>query len=176
MKEDKFLRYCPKCYNYDPSTGACSYIHENVLQYPDKFISHCDGKYLSLINGDTIEPFYESDAAESNAGENEQMMVPVFSTYNNALFQVAKTILNDHNIKFYSRGDFLNVLEPAVYESEIKVFEKDAKAAEELLSEIAPVRYETPDKFSNFLTRFGILIILISLLIIMLILLLIKIF
>jgi len=38
--------YCPLCNNYNPATGACSEIHENVQNYTSKFLDKCSGKYF----------------------------------------------------------------------------------------------------------------------------------
>lgn len=39
--------YCPSCENYDSSTGACSFIHQNVKDYPSKFLNKCGGKHYT---------------------------------------------------------------------------------------------------------------------------------
>lgn len=143
--QEKFLQYCPNCNNYDESSGVCSYIHENVLEYPDKFVKFCDGKYLSLIKGKTIKPVKVSEIGD----EDEAMLVLVFSTNNNALFQVAKSLLDDNRIEYFSSGDFVNVLNPAVYGADIKVFEKDEENARKLLSQLKPAPYEPSSEFEK---------------------------
>lgn len=126
--QEKFFQYCPNCNNYDESSGVCSYIHENVLEYPEKFVKYCDGKYLSLIKGKTIKPVKESEISD----EDESSLVSVFSSNNDALFQLAKSILDDNRIKYFSSGGYINVLNP----SEIKVFEKDWETARKLLNDL----------------------------------------
>jgi len=101
--------------------------------------------------------------------EDEKMLISVFSTNNNAVFQVAKSILDNNRIKFFSNGDYLNTLNPAAYSAEIKVFKKNEKAARELLSELAPTSSDLSNEFENKkLTQRGywyIAIILLSLII-----------
>ncbi|MEO8210404.1 MAG: hypothetical protein ABI840_07570, partial [bacterium] len=44
----------------------------------------------------------------------------------------------DNRIKFFSSGNYLNTLNPAVYRAEIKVYEKDERAARKLLGKLEP--------------------------------------
>lgn len=146
MEQNKFLRYCPNCKHYNKSSGVCSYINSNVLEDPNEFIKYCNGEYISLINGKKIQPLKERDAA---IDEDELLLVSVFSSNNNALFQVAKSILDDNRIEYLSNGDYLNRLEAPVYSAEIKVFEKDEKTARELLSELEPNQYQPSSEFEK---------------------------
>lgn len=68
--------------------------------------------------------------------EDKMNLIPVYSTNNYALFQMAKSILSNYKIKFYTTGEYLSPMEPAVYSAVIKVFEKDEKKARELLKEL----------------------------------------
>ncbi len=79
MEHKKFQRYCPNCNNYGEHTGVCSYIHENVLLYPEKFIEHCDGRYFSLIKGKAIEPIDERDTKDTEFDGEKSITVSVFS-------------------------------------------------------------------------------------------------
>ena len=81
--------------------------------------------------------------------EDKETLVSVFSTNNNALFQVAKTLLNSFKIKFFSTGEFLNPMNAAVYSTEIKVFKKDEAAARKLLSELEPETYQPSSEVVN---------------------------
>ncbi len=38
--------YCFHCYHYDPLTGVCSQINENVRSYKKKFVAKCNGKFF----------------------------------------------------------------------------------------------------------------------------------
>ncbi|MEO8666468.1 MAG: DUF2007 domain-containing protein [Ignavibacteria bacterium] len=106
--------------------------------------------------------------------EDKLITVSVFSSHNNALFQVAKSLLDENKIKYFSSGDYLNNLEAPVYSAEIRVFEKDEKSARELLSELVPAEYVPSDNFESFLTKNGFKIILISFVIMLLIIWLVK--
>lgn len=101
FENKKYLRYCPNCTNYDSSTGVCTYVNENVMEYPNSFIKYCDGKYLSLIKGRKIEPEIQFDDHEA-----APKMVTVFSQNNYSLFHVTKTLLEDNKIKFWSNGAY----------------------------------------------------------------------
>ncbi|MCI0513548.1 hypothetical protein L0128_10075 [candidate division KSB1 bacterium] len=39
--------YCDTCENYNPASGACSKIHENVRSYPTHFVKKCNGKFFN---------------------------------------------------------------------------------------------------------------------------------
>ncbi|MDQ3018980.1 MAG: hypothetical protein M3R36_00165 [Bacteroidota bacterium] len=80
----------------------------------------------------------KSGAEETNRYEDESMKVSVFTTNNNALFQFAKSFLDNYKIKYTSTGNFLNTLNSAVYSAEIKIYKKDEKASRKLLSELEP--------------------------------------
>jgi len=68
--------------------------------------------------------------------EDKINLIPVYSANNYALFQMAKSILRNYKIKFYTTGEYLSPMEPAIYSAVIKVFEKDEKIARELLSDL----------------------------------------
>ncbi len=143
--KEKFLRFCPNCNHYNKSTGICSYINEYVLEEPDMFVKFCDGKYLSLIKGKTIKPVKESEIGD----EDEALLVSAFSSNNNALLQVAKSILDDNKIEYFSSGDYINVLNPAAFAFEIKVFEKDGETARKLLSKLKPSQHNPKGKLEK---------------------------
>ena len=39
-----FENYCLHCIRYDADRGVCKEIHENVREYPNKFVKECAGK------------------------------------------------------------------------------------------------------------------------------------
>jgi hypothetical protein len=169
MEQKKFLRYCPNCTNYDESTGVCSYIHENVLQYPEKFIEHCDGKYLSLIKGRKIEPFIKNHKSDESIDEDNQSLVRVFSSTSFAVFQMAKSLLNENGIKFWSNGEYMPpMLSGTLYTFEIKVYNRNERAAEKILGKLEPASVEyipsnsSDKKMQSFIVRRGFLIIILS--------------
>jgi hypothetical protein len=41
-----FDKFCPFCINYQQETGICSKIHQNLKDYPIKFIKKCSGYYF----------------------------------------------------------------------------------------------------------------------------------
>lgn len=45
-KSKTFENYCFQCYHYEPSIGTCNKIHENVRNYPRKFITKCNGEFF----------------------------------------------------------------------------------------------------------------------------------
>ncbi|MEO8663997.1 MAG: hypothetical protein ABI462_00760 [Ignavibacteria bacterium] len=84
--------------------------------------------------------------------EDNIELVTVYSTCNNAIFQIAKNILKSNGIKFFSNAAYYGVISTRVYNSEIKVFPKDIEAAKKLLSELTPSSYEPPNEFQKFLS------------------------
>ena len=40
-----FDDFCPRCSYFNPSSGACSKIHENVQSYPSRFQKKCNGEF-----------------------------------------------------------------------------------------------------------------------------------
>lgn len=60
-----FEDYCLKCLHYDVGFGACSEIHENVRNYPDKFIRKCNGKYFKYHPAKIIDEVDETESPES---------------------------------------------------------------------------------------------------------------
>ncbi|MEO8210755.1 MAG: hypothetical protein ABI840_09335 [bacterium] len=169
MNQKKFLAYCPNCNNYDEAAGACSYIHENVFQYPEKFIEYCDGKYLSLIKGKKIGVVNETeiDSNDDALDEEHTMLVPVFNSTDNLSFLMAKSSLKLNGIKFWSNGEFIppNIIIQSAYPYKIKVFKKDEKAAQKILNELKPSvnqvasTNESDKKEYSFIARWGIIII-----------------
>ncbi len=53
-----FENFCLYCYHFDPSTGACSEIHENVRNYPKKITSKCNGE---LFKDDPNKIIYKDE-------------------------------------------------------------------------------------------------------------------
>jgi hypothetical protein len=43
-----FDAFCPRCKHFERHSGACSQIHENVAEHPDRFLKKCNGKYFIL--------------------------------------------------------------------------------------------------------------------------------
>ena len=72
-----FNDYCLNCFHYDAAIGVCSQIHENVRNYPKKFIKKCNGKFFTNdttksapIRNDLVEEIAEPETAE-NLEENK---------------------------------------------------------------------------------------------------------
>lgn len=169
MEDKKFLRYCPNCTHYNQSTGACNYINENVLEYPARFIKFCNGKYLSLIKGKRIKPYNENKMKVRDDVEIIPEMVTVFSQNNVALFQIAKSLLEANDIKFWANaayGSIVGLTGTGSYNLMIKVFEKDEKAARKILSKLTKAPPYVPSnkidkKINSFIGRWAVVIILI---------------
>lgn len=164
MDNKKFLRFCPNCTHYDQSTGICSYLHENVREYPSSFIKFCNGEYLSLIKGKKIIPEYKLDDDEEIIPE----MVTVYEENNSSVFQIAKTMLSEQGIKFWSNGEYAGVMRSRIpYALTIKVVKKDEKAARKILNSLTSsgayvASNETDRKINAFIGRWGIVIIIVS--------------
>ena len=46
QKIKPFESFCLRCHHYDESSGACSQIHENLRNYPSRFITKCNGEFF----------------------------------------------------------------------------------------------------------------------------------
>lgn len=106
---------------------------------------------------------------KSHDEENMPEMVTVYSENNSALFQIAKTILNQNGIKFWSNGEYAGVMVSRIpYTLNIKVFKKDEKAAKEVLSSLTSgepyvATNQTDRKINTFIGKWGLVIIIVSL-------------
>lgn len=176
MENKKYLRYCPNCTNFNTSTGICSYLNENIKDYPESFIKLCNGEYLSLIKGRKILPEYNSEDDPEIIPYNEEIipdMVTVYSENNSAIFQIAKTILSEKGIKFWSNGEYAGVMVSRIpYILTIKVFKKDEKAARRMLNNLSSTEpyvatNETDRKINAFIGKWGLIIIIVSVLILL---------
>lgn len=85
--------------------------------------------------------------------EDKMNLIPIYSANNYALFQMAKSILSNYKIEFYTTGEYLSPMEPAVYSAVIKVFEKDEKAARELLKELVQTEHVPVSEIDKKLYR-----------------------
>ena len=81
--------------------------------------------------------------------EDKMNLIPIYSANNYALFQMAKSILSNYKIKFYTTGEYLSPMEPAVYSAVIKVFETDEKAARELLKDLVQTEHVSSGEFDK---------------------------
>ena len=102
---------------------------------------------------------------------DKRNIVSVFNTNNQVLFQVAKSILDDNKLEYFSTGDVLNNMDPVLYCAEIKVFDKDETVARKLLNNLTEENIYIPDKVNEKYRPFagyliiGSILILISILI-----------
>lgn len=181
MDRHKYTRYCPVCTHFNKSTGICSYLNENIKDYPESFFKFCNGEYLSLIKGRKILPEYRSEVdeeiipvGEEIISEDEKItpdMVTVYSENNSALFQIAKTMLSEKGISFRSNGEYAGVMVSRIpYVLTIKVFKKDEKAARHILDNLTSTQTyaasnETDRKINAFIGKWGLIIIIVSILI-----------
>lgn len=114
--------------------------------------------------------------------EDKEILISVFSSNNPPLFQIAKSLLDRHGIKFWSNDEYknLNLIGLLKYPSEIKVFEKDEIAARKILSELTQTSNQyipsnkSGNKLQSFIVRRGVLIIILFVLIMVTIFLLLK--
>lgn len=83
--------------------------------------------------------------------EDATILISVFSSHNAALFQLAKTLLNEQKIKFWSNGEFMNAnLSGSPYTFEIKVHSNAEKTAKKLLNKlIISGQYEPTNEFDK---------------------------
>ncbi len=81
--------------------------------------------------------------------EDNFNLIPVYSANNYALFQMAKSILGNYKIKFYTTGENLSPMEPAIYCAVLKVFEKDETAARELLKDLEQTEHLPESEFDR---------------------------
>lgn len=175
MENKKYLRYCPNCTHYNPSGGACNYINENVMEYPERFIRYCDGKYLSLIEGSSIGPEVEEKIAPDDMHLIDDY-VTVFAQNNLALFHIAKSLLDDAGIKYWSNAAYTTItrsLVPTGYPLAISVFPKDEMLARKVLGDLQVAdayvpKNNTDKKILRFVQRWGILLILLSVIFVLL--------
>ncbi len=164
MDNEKYLRYCPNCNHFDESTGVCSYLHDNIKDYPASFIKLCNGEYLSLIKGKKIQSEYMINDDDEIIPE----MITVYEENNSSVFQIAKTMLTQNGIKFWSNGEYAGVMQSRIpYVLTIKVFQKDEKAARKILTSLTSsepyvASNETDRKINTFIGRWGIVIIIVS--------------
>ena len=162
MDNKKFLRYCPNCTYYNKPSGICNYVNESIRDYPSSFIKYCNGEYLSLIKGKKNIP--ESKFDDDYDVNSE--MVTVYSENNSAVFQIAKSMLTEQGIKFWSNGEYAGVMISRIpYILTIKVFKKDEKAARKVLSKLTPTEpyvasNATDRKINAFIGRWALVIIL----------------
>ena len=63
-----FENFCLYCYHFDPSTGACSEIHENVRNYPKKITSKCNGELFK----DDPNKIIDEDEKTRNFDDNQE--------------------------------------------------------------------------------------------------------
>jgi len=61
-----FENFCLYCYHYDPSSGVCSEIHENVRNYPKTITSKCNGELFK----DDPNKITDEDKEVSNSDES----------------------------------------------------------------------------------------------------------
>lgn len=113
--------------------------------------------------------------------EDKSILVTVFSSNNTAVFQMAKSLLNEHEIKFWSNGENMPpILIGSPYTFEIKVYKKNEQAAKKILRELKPTsdQYipsnESDKKIQSFIRHWGIVIILMFIMILITIFLLLK--
>jgi hypothetical protein len=174
MAIKKYLRYCPNCTHFNKSTGICSYLYENIKDYPESFIKFCNGEYLTLIKGRKILPEYNSKDDAEIIPDDEKIipdMVTVYSENNSALFQIAKTMLSEKGINFWSNGEYAGVMVSRIpYILTIKVFKKDEKAARSILNNLSSTEpyiatNETDRRINTFMGKYGLIIIFVSVLI-----------
>ena len=161
MDNKKFLRYCPNCTHYNKPSGICNYINENIRDHPASFIKYCNGEYLSLIKGKKIIPESKFDDVHDVDSE----MVTVYSENNSAVFQIAKSMLTEQGIKFWSNGEYAGVMVSRIpYVLIIRVIKKDEHAARKILSKLTPAEpyvasNETDRKINAFIGRWALVII-----------------
>ena len=79
--------------------------------------------------------------------DDKTKLVNVFSSNNNYLFLVAKSVLDDSKIQYFSTGDNLNTLEG--YSAGLSVFEKEADTAREMLRGIVQTGHTPENKFDK---------------------------
>lgn len=99
--------------------------------------------------------------------EDKLTLVSVFSSTNFAVFQLAKSLLNEHEIKFWSNGEYMPpILIGSPYTFEIKVYKKNEQAAKKILRELKPtsdqyIPSNEPDKkIQSFIKHWGLVILL----------------
>lgn len=46
---------CIQCMSFDPTSGVCSKIHENIKINPQKIQSKCGGKFFELDSGKMVQ-------------------------------------------------------------------------------------------------------------------------
>lgn len=69
--------------------------------------------------------------------EDNERTIQIFATQNYADFQIAKTLLSNNGINFWSNGEsHAYVLAGSPYTFEIRVFEKDFVNAKKVLSNL----------------------------------------
>ncbi len=43
-----FEKFCPRCEHFDHHYGVCVKFHENIRDYPARFLTYCNGKFFAL--------------------------------------------------------------------------------------------------------------------------------
>ncbi len=109
--------------------------------------------------------------------EDEEILVSVFYSTNPVLFEAAKSLLNEHKIKFWSNGEYNKFnLTGSPYFYEIKVYKRNGKSAGKILSELSEPsnQYVPSTKTQSFIVNRGIWIIILLVMIMIVIFLLFK--
>jgi hypothetical protein len=75
--------------------------------------------------------------------EDRSKLISVFSTNEYALFHMAKSILDENSITYFSGSDYLINLESSIYPLIIKVPEENAEISRKLLSELEENKFNS---------------------------------
>ena len=124
--------------------------------------------------GKKIKPDSKSGSEKEFITDDEEIipeMVTVYSENNSALFQIAKTMLSEQGIKFWSNGEYAGVMVSRIpYILTIKVFKKDEESARRILNNLSSTEpyiatNETDRKINAFIGRWGLILIILPILI-----------
>ncbi len=90
--------------------------------------------------------------------QEEEKLVTVFSTANKGNFIVAKSILEDSGIEYFTKHEYLEALAYGADTLDIQVFEKDEWTARKLFENIQEnsPKYNKDDKQQDEFIRFKI--------------------
>jgi len=104
IKMNYFKDYCPKCNNFDSSLGVCATIHENVRNYPKKFVKECNGKFFKEDPNKIIEIDEEYDDDEGSILDDSISLVTVYIPKDEADHLAIGALLHSYGIEYYSKN------------------------------------------------------------------------
>ncbi len=71
---------CPECEHFAASSGVCTYLHENVRNYPEKFSQKCNGQYFHGMNDVTLLELLATADPETENEAASDLLMPEIGT------------------------------------------------------------------------------------------------